>query len=365
MWLTSVKISGLLVALMLIGMEIKPSLLQVPAMQETRAGHTATLLPDGQVLVTGGCVVDGCDGGVTPSAELYDPVRNMFSAASSLSVARVGHRAVMLTDKKVLILGGWTGVEATGMAERYDPETKQFEVVGEMLEPRDGFAATQLPDGRVLITGGYSGRMNRLSSAELYNPETDRFTALPAMQEARMSHTATLLADGRVLIVGGSSARGHVSATAEVFDPETQQFELVGRLTMPRHKHAAIVLESGDVLIVGGAGVGDWNEQYNSTELFDAATLSFRPAASMNSRRFKLPDAVTLLSNGEVLVAGGGARAEIYHPETDTFRVAPGALGFDLAYTTATSLQNERILIAGGYDERLHVVGNAWLYATN
>ena len=366
MQLTSVKVSGLFVVLGLsLGMATKSSLSQAPALHQARAGHTATLLPDGQVLVTGGCVVDGCDGGVTPSAELYDPVRNTFRLASDLAVARVGHQAVRLSTDEVLILGGWAGDGVTATAELYDPKTGQFEVVGEMLEPRDGFTATRLEDGRVLITGGYSGAMNRLSSTELYNPETNRFTALPEMQEARMSHTATLLSDGRVLIVGGSNARGQVSATAEVFDPMTQQFSFTGSLTMPRHKHAAVKLQNGNVFIIGGAGAGDWNEQYNATELFDAATLSFQPAAPMTYRRFKLPDAVTLLSSGEVLVAGGGARAEIYHPKTDSFSLAPGVSGFDLAYTTATPLRNNRVLIAGGYDEGIRVVDNAWLYGAN
>ena len=359
------KVSSLVVVLLVTGMGEKPSLIQAPAMREARAGHTATLLPDGQVLVTGGCVVDGCDGGLTPSAELYDPVQNTFSTASDLAVARVGHQAVMLPTNKVLILGGWAGDEVTATAERYDPKTGQFEVVGEMLEPRDGFTATQLQDGRVLVTGGYNGSMNRLSSAELYDPATGRFKATTPMHETRMSHSASLLPDGRVLIVGGSRARGDVSATAEIFDPVTQQFSLVGDLNTPRHKHAAVVLQDGKVLIVGGAGVGDWSEQYNSTELFDVATLSFRPAATMTTQRFKLPDAVTLLSSGEVLVAGGGARAEIYQPETDTFSPAAGVLGFDLAYTTTTPLQDNRVLIAGGYSESIQVVNNAWLYGAN
>lgn len=364
--MTWAKVSGLLVVLsLLIGMGAKAPLIQVPAMHEARAGHTATLLPNGKVLVTGGCVVDGCEGGLTPSAELYDPVQNVFSTASKLAVSRVGHQAVKLLTGGVLILGGWAGDDVTAVAERYDPKTEKFVVVGEMREARDGFTATHLQDGRVLIAGGYNGSMNRLGSAELYDPETKRFSAVTSMHEARMSHSASLLPDGRVLIVGGSSASGAVSTTAELFDPTTEEFSLIGPLTMPRHKHAAVVLQGGNVLIVGGAGAGDWDEQYNTTELFDAETLTFRPAASMTSQRFKLPDAVALLPSGEVLVAGGGAQAELYHPDTDTFSPVAGNLGFDLSYTTVTPLLDSHILIAGGYDEGIRVVDNAWLYAAN
>lgn len=347
------------------GMGERLSLVAAPAMRETRAGHTATLLPNGKVLIAGGCVVDGCEDGLTRSAELYSPVRNTFSGAADLAVARVGHQAVRLPTNKVLVIGGWAGDEVTAVAELYDPKAGRFEVTGKMTEPRDGFTATRLLDGRVLITGGYNGSMNRLGSAELYDPETNRFTALMPMTEARMSHSASLLPDGRVLIVGGSDAQGDVLSSAELFDPETERFSPVNHLALPRHKHAAVTLQNGSVLIVGGAGAGDWDEQYNTTELFDLATLSFRPAATMLSQRFKLPDAITLLPSGEVLIAGGGAQAEIYHPETDTFSLADGILGFDLSYTTATLLPHDRVLIAGGYDEGIHVVDNAWLYFVN
>lgn len=361
---TWVKIAGLLVVPgLLAGMGVRVSLSQAPAMHEARAGHSATRLPDGTVLIAGGCVVDGCDGGLTASAERYEPVQHAFADAPSLAVARVGHQAVSLMNGDVLILGGWAGEDVTAVAERYDPETDTFAVVGEMVEARDGFTATPLRDGRVLIVGGYSGSMNRLNSAELYDPVSNSFTALPAMHEARMSHSATRLPDGSVLIVGGSSASGTVSTTAELFDPLTEGFSLIGPLTMPRHKHAAVLLQNGNVLIIGGAGPGDWDEQYNTTELFDTASEAFRPAASMTSRRFKLPDAVTLLPDGSVLVAGGGAQAERYNPDTDSFSPVTGDLGFDLAYTTATPLLNEEILIAGGYDEGLRVVDNAWIYA--
>ena len=360
------KAGGLLLLLAgsLSGLETR-TLSTAPDMLAARAGHTATPLTDGRVLFTGGCVVTGCEGGLTESAELFNPERNSFENTSGLALARVGHRAVRLATGKVLILGGWAGDAVTATAESYDPATERFEVIGGMLEPRDGFTATRLHNGQILITGGYSGNMNRLSSAELYVPETERFLALGAMQEARMSHTATLLADGRVLIVGGSNARGQVSDTAELFDPVTQQFSLVGKLTLPRHKHAAVALKNGDVLIVGGAGAGDWDEQYSSTELYDPKAQTFRAAASMTQERFKLPDAIALLPSGAVLVAGGGKQAEVYQPATDTFSPVSGDLGLDLAYTTVVTLQDERLLIAGGYDTGIRVVKNAWFYTTH
>jgi hypothetical protein len=67
-----------------------------------RYGHTATPLPDGRVLVTG-----GHDGGPLGSAELYDPAAQRWSSAAPMTVARNGHAAVRLRSGKVLVAGGF------------------------------------------------------------------------------------------------------------------------------------------------------------------------------------------------------------------------------------------------------------------
>jgi hypothetical protein len=77
-------------------------------------------------------------------------------------------------------------------------------------------------------------------------------------------------------------------------------------------------------------------------------------------RRFKLTDAVVRLPSGRVLVAGGGARVEVYDPATPRFRAA-GRVGTSLASATATVLGDGRVLVVGGYDDRIRVSRAAWL----
>src|SRR5262245_26873885 len=73
-----------------------------------RAAHTATLLPDGRVLIAGGCAVDGCTTAeVEPSSEFYVPGRRGFVAGPPMLHPRSGHSATMLRDGRVLIVGGW------------------------------------------------------------------------------------------------------------------------------------------------------------------------------------------------------------------------------------------------------------------
>jgi Galactose oxidase, central domain len=331
-------------------------------MNLARAGHTATLLPDGKVLVAAGCIVDGCEDRLTRTVEVFDPSKNTFSNTGQLAVARVGHAAILLDSGKVLIVGGWAGSGATASAELYDPTTNVFAMTGNMNEARDGFTATRLTDGRVLIVGGYRGNMQRLSSAELYDPRQGTFAVIGHMGTARMSHSASLLPDGRVLIVGGTRTRGEVLSSAEIFDPMTGIFQTASGLRSPRHKQAAVTLNDGRIMVLGGADANEFNGQFSSTETFNPKSGQFVSSAEMKAARFKISDAVTQLVNGDVLIAGSDRTVEIFDPIKNTFRAISGQLDAERSFSTVTRLPDDRVLIAGGYDPNIRVTNRTWLY---
>lgn len=326
------------------------------AMTTPRAAHTATLLASGEVLITGGCSVDGCeldDRGRT--TELFDPRTGRFRAGPQMLRPRVGHAAVRLHDGSVLIAGGWGASDPTATAELYEPG-QGLSRLPPMTTARGGFSATLLRDGRVLIAGGTDGRRS-LRSAELFDPGSRSFRATGSMRSARAAHAAAVVRGGRVLLAGGS-ADGRVHASAEVYDPRSGRFTPAGAMTLPRHKHAAVSLRNGAALIVGGSNDRDFQGRYRSAEVYSARSGRFIRVGKMSQARFKLADAVVRLPSGHVLVAGGARRAELYDPVRRRFRRA-GDAGPTLSFSTATVLRDGRVLVAGGYDGRIAVTSRA------
>lgn len=181
-------------------------------MTEPRADHTATLLRDGRVLLAGTYPPGSGGEGPHPTAELFDPTTGTFTPTGRMATGRSDHTATILPDGRVLIAGGAGAVNA----ELYDPIAGTFQPTGEMTEPRSGHTATQLADGRVLIVGGESRDI--LAYAELYDPTSGSFAPAGWMEGPRQRHTAIALADGTVLVAGGSpDQRSGVLATAVLY----------------------------------------------------------------------------------------------------------------------------------------------------
>ena len=330
-------------------------------MNAERAAHSATLLPDGKVLIAGGFREEGTSEIAIASAEIFDPATNTFTPTSDMNEPRNGHTSTLLPNGKVLLAGGWNQQGRTATAELYDPQTGTFEYTGGLMAPRQGLTATLLKNGQVLIAGGDSARNTPQLTAELYDPITGMFIPGGNLKDGRFGHTATLLSDGTVLLMGGTSGNDNILASAEIYDLETGQFTSTNDANMVRYKHTAVLLKDGNVLILGGTGQRDWNGKYDSAEIYDAKAGTFRQISDMNQERFKLAEAAVLLANGNVLIGGGNRQIEIFDAHSQTF-ISAGSLDDDYYFSVLTGLNNGQVLFTGGYNGNILPSDKAWLY---
>lgn len=257
-----------------------------------RAAHTASLLPDGRVLVVGGCVVDGCSD-ATAETELYDPASGRFAAAAPMLEPRDGHTATTLPNGDVLFVGGYAGEGQPPLAtaELFVAQTEEFVPAGEMSVGRGAHAAALLADGRVVVAGGWVGPRTFTETSELWDPRTRAFSTAGSLSTVRAGATATALPTGRVLVAGGEDVPARGLATTELYDPASDEWQPGPDLAGPRFKHAAVALPSGDVLVIGGTP--DDELLLSLVERFDGS--AFQPAGELAEGRYKLSDVVVAL----------------------------------------------------------------------
>jgi N-acetylneuraminic acid mutarotase len=219
-------------------------------------GHTMTLLASGKVLIAGG-ENGGGSAKNCPSlktAELFDPGTGRWTLTSPMTAPRSEHTATLLADGRVLVTGGYTdgglGGESLASAELYNPITGKWTETGAMHVARCYLTATLLPDGKVLVAGGFGGT-DSATTAELFNPATGKWTLTGPMKAEHSQHKATLLSDGRVVVVGGDPK-------VEIYNPVTGTWTAAGKLNFPFAfaDHTATLLPNGKVLIAGGFYAG-------------------------------------------------------------------------------------------------------------
>ncbi|OJH41209.1 kelch repeat-containing protein [Cystobacter ferrugineus] len=259
---------------LLVGGSTRPNAeLYVPALGGWRAAGllhklryhpTATLLPDGRVLVVGGATAE-YGGEVLGSSELYDPSSDTWSLTGTLGTARKQHTATLLPDGRVLVVGGVDGSgNPLASAEAFDPATGSFSPVSATRVGHGVHTATALADGRVLVVGGLVPGIPSAASAELYDPTTDTWTATGPVRTSRRAHTATLLPGGEVLVAGGYHPFTGILTAAERFDPVSGTWSDTAPMNVDRYGHTATLLRDGTVLAVGGVS----NHDSASTESY-------------------------------------------------------------------------------------------------
>jgi hypothetical protein len=259
-----------------------------------RAGHTATLMPSGLVLIAGGAVGNGST--ILNSATLYNPVDGGFSALPPMNGARVNHVAVLLPDGRLLVAGGLSDISGSTRksVEIFDPtlgDAGMWIPSGDMLTPRASFAGFWLPElQRVLFVGNWVS-FEDAQLTELYDPDAGFGVDAGYLMTSVMGEPVVRWTSDRI-IAPFSLSQG------EMFDPAALLWEPIAG---PNEDHAygfSALLSTGQVFVTCGMS--------EETTLFDGAT--WNPTHSSPQQR--LAPIGGALPSGDVLVVSGYATAD-------------------------------------------------------
>jgi len=237
-------------------------------MVSSRVFHTATQLLNGAVLLAGG---RDTNGNILNTAEAYNPVQDSFTALPfTMSDAREFHTATLLNSGKILFTGGVDNNGATATAEIFDPVSDIFTPVGRMAVARYFHSAVLLPDGEVLIGGGEGNNNLVVNEAEIYSPVTATFRpAASLMMSPRFGQAATMLLNGMVLFSGGADGGFNVTSSSELYDPPSGP-ALAGALVSISNL-AKTIAGPGALVNAGGLQVANLS---GSAEDFSEVTMA-------------------------------------------------------------------------------------------
>ncbi len=222
-----------------------------------RSLHSATRLADGRVLIVGGYAETLQSD--TTAAELFDPRTRTFAATGALTTARRAHVATLLDGGNVAVLGGDVGLGRPAVLagiERYDPATGRWSTLDPLVTARSHHTVSRLQDGRLLVVGSYDYTRGRASAeVELCSAAATACRTSASLSVARAAHSASPLPDGRILVAGGGAGIFDTPphATTSIFDPARESWSPGPPLPSGRFDHAAITLADGTTLLIGGS----------------------------------------------------------------------------------------------------------------
>ncbi len=375
---------------------IDPGWLTTNTMNDARLNFSATLMPDGSVLACGGygngTETDG-ETYVLSSCESFQQATGLWTYAAPLNLARTIHTATLLPDGTVLITGG---VNAAGA---YLPSAELYKngvwtVLSSAMTSGRGFHTSTLLNGpngpEVLLAGGISSSgtpgnyvYTYRQDADLYNVGTGTFAAAAiSMVSIHAGHTATLLPNGTVLIAGGVNgprSTTTISKLAEVFvhTSGAGAFSATSPMNTARQEAAATVLPSGNVLVSGGQVSlnldgrnvleygAPWTEIYTPTGTTSGAWADGGQMTANHSFHTS-----TLLPSGEVAIYGGTDSADNISGTLELWTDAGFAAGTvensnGESSQEAVLLPSGRVLIAGGVQDGGTVLNTATLLDQN
>ncbi len=283
-----------------------------------------------------------CEDGAAALTEIYDPTNDSWGKSSSLLTPRWGHTATLLDDGRVLVTGGTNNYSSVVESEIFDPDTETWVSAGQMLYERTGHTASLLSDGRVLIAGGFT--YVPISYSEIYDVEKG-WVKTENLMGPRHMHSAVPLNDGQVLIIAGKAGLFTNLTRVELYDSDSGSWSIRGKMPVALWGHTAIPLNCENVLIVGGKR--NDGSSFNSAYLFDATTGGYQTTGKLNVPRFG--HTATKIADGSVVLAGGYIKPSLQSDSVEILKLnKSGSYEWILAKPMPIPLERHSAIYIGG-----------------
>jgi len=332
-----------------------------------RSEETAAVLHDGRVMV----VSSNFNGSPDSTTEIYDPRQRSWSTASDMPEAVNSPTATVMADGRVLVAGGGvnanagvhaqpTPPQAVNSALIFDPSSGTWTKVAPMNQSRYMQSAVLLSDGRVLVIGGSFGK-SRLASAEIFDPRSGKWMKTADMPFASAAPVVVALSDGSVLVTGGNSPSE--APPAALYDPRKNVWF---NLKFPPTEYvvdSAFLNRAGQLVGFmerdqatpsnnsGGQPQGQAPDVIPFVFNLQSGVIRtgvIMPAGSSDVQASGFTPGTTLLSDGRLLTSDG-SRTLLYNPAGNTWSVAPTSPAVPDTYSEISLLLDDgRVLVMGG-----------------
>ncbi len=225
----------------------------------TTVGYaTATRLRSGNVLVAGGSTFWN-DPASTAACSIYQVDTGRWVSTGSLAQPRERHSATLLPDGRVLVAGGLNLAPGTSTSvlncEIFDPSTGKWTISAIPRVQRYDHTAVVLPGEEILLVDGF-GSSGARAEGDLLNlaDETTGTTSTP-LSPPRTHHITAKLANGDIMVASGSTSfptGSFLAPVSEIYQADTGEWRQIAPLAWPRHEAASVILADGRVLVAGG-----------------------------------------------------------------------------------------------------------------
>ncbi|MDI7219601.1 hypothetical protein QMN07_19160 [Leptospira santarosai] len=322
-----------------------------------RYNHQATLLADGNVLISGGNLFTGISPPASNNLFVYNSINNMFESYSPMNHSRSSHEAIKLVNNDVLIVGGYSGESGsrtvTASTEIFHESNKMVSNESNLNFPRYQFDIIALSATSYLVCGGINLEES-VSNCEKYNISTNMWTIAGTLSYSRKWSTGFQINPTQILFCGGN-----IAPNCELYNTASDTVTVSASLNTARFNSLGIKYNSSKIIYIGGRSKSTNLNALNTTEIYDINTLSISYGPSLPYGVFE-PSGI-LLNDGRVLISGGTdsngnfiSSLLIFNPITNSISLI-GDMKTSRSRHALTLLQNGKVLITGG----LTGVGNS------